>query len=61
MFDCNKPQTGAPRHSLQRLVERSRFAAMALRFLMSLDRYEFRGGQQHSQNDPKLRDSGGLA
>jgi NTP pyrophosphatase (non-canonical NTP hydrolase) len=26
-------------------------AAMALRFLMSLDRYEFMAGQQHSQNE----------
>jgi hypothetical protein len=26
-------------------------AAMALRFLMSLDRYEFLAGQQHSQNN----------
>lgn len=26
-------------------------AAMALRFLMSLDRYTFLAGQQHSQND----------
>lgn len=32
-------------------VEAIQTAAMALRFLMSLDRYEFLAGQQHSQND----------
>lgn len=32
-------------------VEAIQTAAMALRFLMSLDRYTFLAGQQHSQND----------
>jgi hypothetical protein len=33
-------------------VEAIQTAAMALRFLMSLDRYTFLAGQQHSQNGP---------
>lgn len=32
-------------------MEALQTAAMALRFLISLDRYEFRGGSQHNQNE----------